>query len=219
MKDNKIARTKEDLEILRNRKQLELSILNQQIKEEKRRKTLGISISVIIVIIILRLVFGTIEIPNIAGYPKSKAKYYKVMVNDTQVTVNYTTINKIPIVPFLVNFNSVYLGTSNMVDVHNLIFKAEKSEKYELKISSYNCYINKTQVECKYDNQTMKIDNNLKYTKLKITRITNPWEEVYNGPFIKDFTKYVKEKGEYCIEITAEKFLTKTEVYFYFDVE
>lgn len=57
-------------------------------------------------LIAVKLIFGTINIYNIFGYPSNKARFYKVTVNDTLVTVSYSSNHQIPIVPFLINFNS-----------------------------------------------------------------------------------------------------------------
>ena len=62
----------------------------------------------------------------------------------------------------------------------------------------------------------MKEKKDTKYTNLTITRTSNPYEEVYSGKFINDITPYIKERGVYCIEITAKYSLIETKVYFYF---
>ena len=66
------------------------------------------------------------------------------------------------------------------------------------------------------DSQEMKENNDTKYTNLKITRTNKPYEVVYDGKYINDITKYVKEKGIYAVTITAEYSNIDTDVTFYF---
>ena len=60
----------------------------------------------ILVIGIIKILFGTIEIYNPFGYPASKARFYKVRINDELVTVDYDLNQRISIIPFLINFNN-----------------------------------------------------------------------------------------------------------------
>ncbi len=59
-------------------------------------------------------------------------------------------------------------------------------------------------------------NNDTKYTQVKITRTSNPYEVIYQGKYIDDITPYVVKKGNYHVAITAKHGLTESEVYFYF---
>ena len=61
----------------------------------------------------------------------------------------------------------------------------------------------------------MKQNTDTKYTNLSITRTTNPYKKIYTGEYIDNVTSYIREKGQYCIEITAKHGLTETKIYFY----
>ena len=173
---------------------------------------------IIIVVTFIKIVFGTIELYNPLGYPTHKIRFYEVSVNDKLTSVDYTTTHKIPIIPYLINFNSKYFGVNIIEgDSDYSFFASDGSTKYILNINSYSCYSGKYQIECKSNDQITKKNNDTKYTKLKIVRTTNPYEEVYNGKFKKDISEYVKKRGRYSVTITAEYSLVDTEIYFYFD--
>lgn len=139
-------------------------------------------------------------------------------MNDKQVAVSYTLRRKIPLIPYLINLNSTYLGNSHISnDDNGPFFYQDGSENYFISISSYKCYYNNIQMECKSSEQTMKETNDEKFPILTITRMSNPRGIVYQDKFINDITPYIKDKGEYHIEITSKHGLTKTQIYFYFN--
>ena len=63
----------------------------------------------------------------------------------------------------------------------------------------------------------MKETNDEKYSKITIQRISNPREVTYQGKFINDITQYIKENGQYHIEITTKQNFNETKIYFYFN--
>lgn len=208
----------QNIETQRKKALLELNQANDKTKRIKRRKILIISLIIILILIFIKIVFGTIEINNIFGYPASEARYYKVTVNEKQIPISYTLRHRIPIVPFFLNLNSYYLGNSYIVGDDSNSFLADDSKHYIININSYSCYSNnqKYQVECKNNKQPMQQNNDTKYTNLKIVRTSNPYEEIYNGKLVYDIAPYVEKKGTYYIEITASYSLIETKVYFYF---
>ena len=196
---------------------IEMNRLDNEMRKDRKKKIIIITSIVLVIIVVIKIFFGTIELYNIFGASPSNARYYKVMVNDKQVAVSYTSTNKIPLIPFLVNFNSVYLGNSNIEgdDTGNFFYK-DGSDEYIMNITSYNCYYNDIQVECTNNEQKMKKNNDDKYPLLTITRTSNPYEIVYEGKYIENIAPYITTKGVYHIGITAKHGLTTDEVYFYF---
>lgn len=192
---------------------LEINRLNRIIRSKRLQKVL----LVVIILIAVKLIFGTINIYNIFGYPSNKARFYKVTVNDTLVTVSYSSSHQIPIVPFFINFNSSYIGSSSIDGDNDPIVSDDGSLKYIINIASYSCYSGERQVECKNDTQDMKINDDTKYSNLKISRLTKPFITSYDGKFINDITPYLKDKGRYYVEITAKHGLVTTKIYFDFD--
>jgi hypothetical protein len=205
MEENKLLEEKEYMK------------LSKEYHLGRRKKIVAIFLIVIALFGAIKIFFGTIELYNIFGYPASKARYYKVTVNDKQVAVSYTFDRKIPIIPYLVNFNSVYLGNSNIVnDDTGNIFYEDGSENYFININSYKCYYNDMQTECTNNNQNMIDANDEELTKLTITRTSNPYETVYEGDFINDIAPYITIKGQYCIEITTKYGFNESVIHFYF---
>ena len=172
---------------------------------------------VFLIIVILRVILGPLNIPNIFGYPSSSARYYKVLVNDEHIPVNYNLKHSIPIIPFIVNINSVYLGNNYVAGGNNDSLYVDYKDVMNLNINSYSCFSEKmnTQIECKYDNQITKENSDEKYTKLVMTKIGKEYGSAYNGEFIVDIAPYIKEKGRYHVEITAKHGLVETKIYFY----
>lgn len=220
MKNNKtkVILNKEDMEKQQKELLIEMNRLDNEMRKERKKKIIIITSIVLIIIVVIKMFFGTIELYNILGASPSNARYYNVTVNNEQVAVSYRSTKKIPIIPFLINFNSVYLGNSYIRgnDDGNS-FYPDGSEKYIIGINSYSCYYQNIQTECKYNDQTMKKNNDEKYQLLTITRITNPHEVVYKGEYIEDITPYITTSGQYHIGISTKYGLTNDEVYFYFE--
>ena len=214
---SKFNPNEEELEIQKKELLIEMNKLDNEIRKNKRKKIIIIMTIILIIVSVIKIFFGTIELYNIFGASKSNARYYKVTVNDKHVAVSYIATHTIPIIPFLVNFNSVYLGNSNIAGDDTVAFYSDDSDKYIIDVNSYSCYYENIKTECTNNEQNMKKDNDTKYTKVKITRITNPHEVVYEGKYINNIAPYITKKGQYHVEITARYGLTKSEIYFYFD--
>lgn len=197
---------------------IEMNKLDNEMRKARKKKFIIIFSIIAIIIAIIKIFFGTIELYNVFGASPSKARYYYVKVNDKQVAVSYISTKKIPIIPFLVNFNSVYMGNSYIEDDDTgSRFFQDGSNEYIVNIDSYSCYYNDIQVECKNNTQKMKRNDDDKYPTLTITRITNPHEVVYKGKYIEDIAPYITTRGQYHIGITAKHGLTTDDVYFYFE--
>ena len=220
MQDKNFERTeltKKEEDKLRKEYFEDVSNLNTQIRKERGKRIYRIIVVLILVIGIIKILFGTIEIYNPFGYPASKARFYKVRINDELVTVDYDLNQRISIIPFLINFNNHYFGSSYIeTDEDGTEYHPSNSNEYIIEIKSYTCYSLDYQVECMKDSQEMKENNDTKYTNLKITRTNKPYEVMYDGKYINDITKYVKEKGIYAVTITAEYSNIDTDVTFYF---
>ena len=173
--------TKKEEDKLRKEYFEDVSNLNTQIRKERGKKLYRIIVVLILVIGIIKILFGTIEIYNPFGYPASKARFYKVRINDELVTVDYDLNQRISIIPFLINFNNHYFGSSYIeTDEDGTEYHPSNSNEYIIEIKSYTCYSLDYQVECMKDSQEMKENNDTKYTNLKITRTNKPYVVVYD---------------------------------------
>jgi hypothetical protein len=195
---------------------IEMNKLDNEMRKARKKKIIVITLIILIIITVIKIFFGTIQLYNVFGAPPSKARYYNVTVNNKQVAVSYISTKKIPIIPFLVNFNSVYMGNSYIKgDDTGKFFYNDGSDKYIIDINSYSCYYENFQTECTNNEQNMKQNTDTKYTNLSITRTTNPYKKIYTGEYIDNVTSYIREKGQYHIEITAKHGLIETKIHFY----
>lgn len=218
MNKNKSTFILSEEELKKQQKELliEMNKLDNEMRKARKKKIIIITLIILIIITVIKIFFGTIQLYNVFGAPPSKARYYNVTVNNKQVAVSYISTIKIPIIPFLVNFNSVYMGNSYIKgdDTGNFFYN-DGSDKYIIDINSYSCYYENFQIECTNNEQNMKQNTDTKYTNLSITRTTNPYKKIYTGEYIDNVTSYIREKGQYHIEITAKHGLTETKIYFY----
>lgn len=213
---SKVIPNQEEMKKLRKEMLSEMNKLNIEIKKDKKKLLIKMIIYAFIIGII-KTIFGSIELYSIMGYPPFKARFYKVTVNNEPISIDYSIHHKIPIVPFLIHFNSYYSGTNSVEGKNRTTFDIDSSQNYIIDIDSFNCYKGKYQVECRYDYQTMKANEDTRYSKLIITQTNKPYEEIYRGKFLNDISPYIRKKGNYCIRIIAKYFLVETEIYFYLD--
>ena len=218
MNKNKSTFILSEEELKKQQKELliEMNKLDNEMRKARKKKIIIITLIILIIITVIKIFFGTIQLYNVFGASPSKARYYNVTVNNKQVAVSYISTQKIPIIPFLVNFNSVYMGNSYIKgDDTGKFFYNDGSDKYIIDINSYSCYYENFQTECTNNEQNMKQNTDTKYTNLSITRTTNPYKKIYTGEYIDNVTSYIREKGQYHIEITAKHGLIETKIYFY----
>lgn len=218
MNKNKSTFILSEEELKKQQKELliEMNKLDNEMRKARKKKIIIITLIILIIITVIKIFFGTIQLYNVFGASPSKARYYNVTVNNKQVAVSYISTKKIPIIPFLVNFNSVYMGNSYIKgDDTGKFFYNDGSDKYIIDINSYSCYYENFQTECTNNEQNMKQNTDTKYTNLSITRTTNPYKKIYTGEYIDNVTSYIREKGQYHIEITAKHGLIETKIYFY----
>lgn len=215
-KKSTFVSNEEELKKQQKKLLVEMNKLDNEIQKSKKKKIIVITSIILIIITVIKIFFGTIQLYNVFGASPSKVRYYNVTVNNKQVAVSYISTKKIPIIPFLVNFNSVYMGNSYIKgdDTGNFFYN-DGSDKYIIDINSYSCYYKNIQIECTNNEQNMKQNTDTKYTNLSITRTTNPYKKIYTGKYIDDITSYITEKGNYHIEITAKYGLIETKIYFY----
>lgn len=195
----------------------EINRLNKEIRQEQKKRILIIISVIVILFLIIKIFFGTIEINSIFGYPSNKARFYKATINGELTDSQHNLKHTIPLIPFLVNFNSHYLGNSYAnIELENGNYDIKDLEKVIIDIEIFKCLSkNNYQVECQNINQKMEKVEDEKYKEMVITRTSNPYEVVYSGKFVNDITDYVKNKGVYAVQIYTKRTLIETEVYFY----
>jgi hypothetical protein len=155
---------------------IEMNKLDNEMRKARKKKIIVITLIILIIITVIKIFFGTIQLYNVFGAPPSKARYYNVTVNNKQVAVSYISTKKIPIIPFLVNFNSVYMGNSYIKgDDTGKFFYNDGSDKYIIDINSYSCYYENFQTECTNNEQNMKQSSHFRKTVWR-TNISRIWQ-------------------------------------------
>lgn len=170
---------------------------------------------VLIVMIIIKLIFGTIEIYNPFGYPVSSTPSFETRVNGERCGTSGGLYHRIPIIPFFLDFVSFSY-------ILNYFEKDQPDEYFyngigdvNLSIRAYTCHYkdSKSQVACDYtkDNMVYNSKNDIRYTKVRIIKDYTWWEPVYDGPFITNITEYVKDDGYYMVTIYSKYSMIETE--------
>lgn len=106
-KKSTFVSNEEELKKQQKKLLVEMNKLDNEIRKSRKKKIIIITSIILIIITVIKIFFGTIQLYNVFGASPSKARYYNVTVNNKQVAVSYISTKKIPIIPFLVNFNSV----------------------------------------------------------------------------------------------------------------
>lgn len=198
----------------------DLQEADRVLKKYKKKKIIVTLTIITLVVAFIKIFFGTIEIYNPFGYPSTSSKFYKVSVNNELTNSHYTVKHTIPLIPFLVHFDSYYMGNSDVRDdLENDKLNIKEPNKVIIGIEEYKCFSKDMhRIECKNIHQKMEKTNEEKIKSMVITKISNPHGEVYNGKYMKDISKYVKDKGIYHIQIVVGHSLTRTKVYFYIQI-
>ena len=214
---SKLIPNEEEVEKLRKDILFDLNKTKKEIRKEKRKKIIYILSITILIIAFIKIVFGTIYIPNALKYPFNKTRFYKVTLNDELISSEYFLTQKLPIIPYLVYLKSEYFdGYLVEGDTDNITYNGDGLDKFIINIDSYSCYYKGHQTKCKDEKQNMKKNNDTKYTRLVINRTTKPAETIYDGEFINDLTPYIKDKGNgiYVVTIYANYSFIETEIDF-----
>lgn len=173
-------------------------------KKKNKKNYLYLSIILILLFIIFKISIGSIKIMN--GLPYNKSRWYKVSINDDLLTVEVRDYEEKPIIPFFLyqasENQSTYFGATE-----SITYELPKDKKeYILNITSYECYLKKhyqlqTACNTERDYATKKTKDTT--YQLHIKKTDQKEEEKYQGKLIQNITPYIKEEGNYYIEITA----------------
>ena len=205
-------------EIKEDNKEEVKEIVKELNHKENRQKTIIKIIKIVLIfllfIILFKLIIGTITISS--PLPYSKSRKYQVSINDDILTINVHDKHQI------INLFSIVKLTSENVTMYygeelDSTYQLKEDTSYNLSIDSYSCYLKKHPVETSCDNETelKEIKNNDTSYNLWIKKTGKDEITTYKGPFIENITPYLKEKGQYYIEITATYKNTKSIISLY----
>lgn len=170
-----------------------------------KKKLLILIISVLIIIGVIRMFFGTINITLKIPFNNPT---YVLKINDELAGGNLDIKKNKTFIPYVINLKlSTWLSTKGE---SRLTVKQE--DNITLTIEAYNCFSDitgeKKLTACSYDNSKMELEKieNGKYSMVirggSTIGMTNTL--IYDGTYQKDLTTIIKGKGIYTIEISAK---------------
>lgn len=185
-----------------------------EVKRLRKKKWIKIILICSIALILFKVFLGTIEITNPFTYTNSR--FYEVKLNGTSLTVGSTDHHRIPLVPWLIYFNTYYTTVYyGEIDPYEI---GTDEKKQILTINSYRCYSKNStsQLKCSSTGEHLlkKENKDTTYTNLYIRKNGRPEKVQYDGPFMEDITPYLQEKGYYYINITARYGNVETSISF-----
>lgn len=206
----KFYRTKEEMvqDLQEERKEAEQNYVATFEKAKESRKKLMIKvISIIaIVVIFIKVCFGTIHIMSPFIYKQNRL--YQVYINDELINVEVFDHYHLPIVPHLVSFDAINAQSYDYDGGHLQYEVKEDDDKILLSFVSYKCMADDYQVQlsCNAAKKSLrKVEaTDVKYTHLYIRREDRKETVMYDGPMIQNITQYVQKEGRYHIRVTAE---------------
>lgn len=170
-----------------------------------KNKLLILIISVLIIIGVIKIFFGTIDIT--LNIPFNNPTY-TLKVNNELVGVNLDVKKVKKLIPYVVNLKlSTWLSTKGESRL-----KVKQEDNIMLSIETYNCFSNITGerklTACSYDNSEKKLEKieNVNYSMVirggSMVGFTP--DLIYDGKYQNNLTTIINEKGIYTIEINAK---------------
>lgn len=199
----------------------EINYANREMRKENKKKIIKWIFILILLIVLIKLFFGTINIPSPFLYTKNRL--YVVTVNDITSTIGIVETKTVPLIPYLINFKSHYSTFFNGEKEWSH-FSINEGEKTILDIKSYNCFTTlkntKKQLGCQDqgENSIEELTNDTTYT-LFIRKTKPNVKNLYKGKFINNITNYLNEKGTYIIQITGKYKNIESNIIFWIIVE
>ena len=180
------------------------------------KRVLIIASIIFTVCLLVRIFYGRIYF-SVSFLRLNKSVEYKMFVNGKHKTVAFEDTEDSPIIPGLLYFRRENRDAWFNMDELNedLIFEDEKI-KLDFVVSECYTHTDKIRVNCESSNDKL-IHKKVK-TKFKtmfIRKNGGKNKVMYDGKYISDISQYVKEKGYYYIEISAEYDGIDTKLYLF----
>lgn len=203
----------EDMNQTRKETNKEFNVESKEVKNSK----LSTIIFAIVLIILFKLIVGTLDIPN--PMPYGRGMFYEVTLNGRMTELEVKNIHKFPIIPFFANIVSY---SSNLFgwDFDSLVFDSS-TEKIIIDINAYTCHSknfnNRMSCNSVYEEGvTTKEVSDIEYTHLIVRK---GYKEVYSGKYKSDISEYITGKGHYDINISAKYKNLYNEIFIMFDIK
>lgn len=169
--------------------------------ELKLRECMALII-VIAGIVFIKLYFNTVTITSPFRYPPQKTRGYVISVNNEEISSINKTEENITLIPYFLYFKRKYNGFNDINGLDATYYGYNQS-KYIIDIKSYKCFYNTFQVQCSTKSDGKELVEDVTYNNMRIIKIAETSEEIYNGQYITDISKYLIKSGDYQVEITG----------------
>lgn len=178
-------------------------------------KSFVILIFILIFCIVIRISFGRLYLPLAPSFYKNVE--YKLFINEEHESIGYSDVIEKPIIPGLLYFRidseDVWYNMNKLNE--DIVFEKEKVI-LDFVVSECYTHTDHIRINCDSNNDKLihkEIDGNFK--RLLIRKSGKDEKVLYDGKFINDISRYVKDKGYYYIEIYAEYDDINTKLYFF----
>ena len=169
------------------------------------KKVLMILLTVVIVLVLIRVCIGELHY-SVSIFRLNKSVEYKLLVNGEHKTISFVDTEDTPIIPGVIYFRRENVGAwFNMDELNEDLIFSEEKVRLDFIVSECYTHTDKVRVNCDSDNDKLiRKEVKPKFKKLFIRKNGGKNKVMYDGKFINDISKYVREKGYYYIEIYAE---------------
>ncbi len=195
----------EDYKSVKKEVETEIPVLDVKIRETRKKKQKKVLSNLIPIFIIMVVFIGTAFtlIEYLKSYSRARYNYFEVEINNQSINIWYEEKYEKVVIPFVYkqSESKVFISNPSIDSLDNYI---ERQESFTIKLIEYECHNDKkNRVSCGQPNIVEKrkeiIPNNSKL------RIVFNNKIVYEGEFIKDLSKYLKENGTYTFEIVNQR--------------
>ena len=190
---------------------------NNELKNIKKKKVmvllafLGI---ILVILIIVRILFGRIYFSLPYAYYNESIEY-KFYVNDVQENISFEDYDDFPIIPGVLYLRRMNMGGWYNVEFYdrNLVFGDEKVI-FAFDVTECYTHTDKIRISCdSFDEKMIRKKAKPEFIRLFIRKNGRKEKVMYDGEYISDISEYVKEKGYYYIEVWAEYEGVETKLY------
>ena len=191
---------------------LDLHEIRIEEKREKRKRIFQILCYAVVIIILFKLLIGTISLPGFV--PTKDKRKYELVFNDVKPIVSVTVTKKIPIIPTMIEFEGLWYNSFSLEGSLYLTIPLNENGKVYLDIYSYTCETKLDgkiyDMECKdYGDLNFIPKNDVSYHLL----IRSDYGEIYyDGPYIREIEKYLSNDEHRLVIVTGKYAFTEVEI-------
>jgi hypothetical protein len=219
---NNTEEVKEEYATLGKEVITEMTALDVEIKNENKNKKRKIIYMLLPIIVITLFIVGGIfsVVEMVKTFERGMYHYYELTLNDENIYIEYEqNFHKVIIPIIYVQEESKYFDSTETVgDYSNIIFA---QEKYILNLKEYECINNdkgnNVKVSCGHD-ALSETKNEVRLINTKMN-IAYQNKIIYEGDFIPDVTKYIKEPGKYIFNIKNTRKEITTNITFVINIK